>query len=128
MRLLLDTHTFLWFIIDDSSLSGNARALIEDSNNNVVLSVASLWEMAIKISLGNLTISQPFNVFMTEQMRLNAIDLLNISIDHAAVVATLPFHHRDPFDRLLVAQAMVERLPIVSVDTVFDAYDVERLW
>jgi len=128
MRLLLDTHAFLWFIVADSSLSSRAKALIEDPNNDILLSVGSLWEMAIKVSLGKLTISQPFNTFMTQQLSLNAISLLNISVDHTAAVATLPFHHRDPFDRLLAAQAMVEQLPLVSVDTVFDAYGVNRMW
>jgi PIN domain nuclease of toxin-antitoxin system len=128
MKLLLDTHAFLWFITDAPSLSSKARELIEDSDNDITLSVASLWEMAIKVSLGKLTISQPLNMFMAQQLHLNAINLLNISVDHAAMVATLPFHHRDPFDRLLVAQAIVERLSFLSVDTVFDAYGVDRKW
>jgi len=128
MKLLLDTHAFLWFITDDPALSSEAKSLIENPDNDVFLSVASLWEMAIKVSIGKLTIKQPFDVFMTEQIRLNSISLLNISIDHVNLITSLPFHHRDPFDRLLIAQAMAEQLSLVSADVIFDSYDIKRLW
>jgi PIN domain nuclease of toxin-antitoxin system len=128
MKLLLDTHTFLWFVIGSSNLSANARALIEDAANEKFLSVACLWEIAIKLSIGKLTLSAPFAVLISQQLGLNGLELLNITIEHAAVVAGLPFHHRDPFDRLLIAQAMVEKMPIVSIDTTFDTYPVTRLW
>src|SRR5256714_2622977 len=128
MKLLLDTHTFIWFIMGIPQLSANARALIEDVANEKFLSVASLWEMAIKLSIGKLTLTAPFDVFIPQQLSLNGFESLNIEIAHAAVVATLPFHHRDPFDRLLIAQAMVEKMPIVSIDPSFDAYLVKRLW
>lgn len=91
------------------------------------LSVASLWEMAIKISPGRLAFDQPFEDFIAQQLEMNSVDLLNITVAHAAQVARLPFHHRDPFDRLLVAQASIERLVLVSADTIFDAYNVQRL-
>ena len=128
MRPLLDTHSFLWFISGSSKLSRTARTLIEDTSNQPFLSIASLWEMAIKLSLGKLSLGEPFEVLIPEQMKANGINLLGIEIEHTALVATLPFHHRDPFDRLLVAQAVVERMPIVSADAAFDAYGVERLW
>jgi len=128
MRLLLDTHAFLWFIMGSSNLSANARALIEDQANESFLSVAGLWEMAIKVSLGKLTLSDSLDVLIPQQLSLNGIELLNIQITHAAAVSTLPFHHRDPFDRLLIAQAIVEGMPVVSADTAFDAYPVNRLW
>jgi len=128
MRPLLDTHSFLWFISGSPNLSRTARTLIEDAANQPFLSVASLWEMAIKLSLGKLSLGEPFEVLIPRQMELNGINLLGIEIEHTAVVARLPFHHRDPFDRLLVAQAVVERMPIVSADAAFDAYEVERLW
>jgi len=128
MRPLLDTHSFLWFISGSLSLSRTARTLIEDTSNQPFLSIASLWEMAIKLSLGKLSLGEPFEVLIPEQMKANGINLLGIEIEHTALVATLPFHHRDPFDRLLVAQAVVERMPIVSADAAFDAYGVERLW
>ncbi len=128
MNLLLDTHTFLWFIMGNHNLSVAARALIEDATNEKFLSVASLWEVAIKLSIGKLTLSAPFDVLIPQQLSLNGIELLDIKTGHAAVVTTLPFHHRDPFDRLLIAQAMVEKMPIVSNDAAFNAYSVNRLW
>ena len=128
MKLLLDTHTFLWFIMGSHNLSADARALIEDAANEKFVSVASLSEIAIKLSIGKLTLSAPFDVSIPQQLNLNGFELLNIEIEHAAVVATLPFHHRDPFDRLLIAQAAVEKMSVVSIDTVFDAYPITRLW
>ena len=128
MRLLLDTHSFLWFISGSTNLSPTARTLIEDASNQPLLSAASLWEMAIKLSLGKLSLAQPFGVLIPQQMRLNGIKLLGIEIEHTAAVSKLPFHHRDPFDRLLIAQAMVEQMPIVSADTAFDTYPIKRLW
>ena len=109
-------------------LSGNARALIEDDAHDKLLSTASLWEMVIKVSLGRLTLAEPFGVLIPQQLSVSGIEILNIGIDHLAVLTTLPFHHRDPFDRLIIAQAIVEQYPIVSVDPAFDAYPVERLW
>lgn len=128
MKLLLDTHTFIWFIEGNAQLSTAARTLIEDGTNDVLLSVGSLWEMAIKASLGKLSLGQPFEALMPAQLTLNSIELLNITVDHTAKVTSLPFHHRDPFDRLLIAQALVDDIPIVGVDAVFDAYVVKRFW
>jgi len=128
MKLLLDTHTFLWFIIGSPNLSAAARSLIEDAANEKFVSVASLWEIAIKLSIGKLSSSASFDVVIPQQLSLNGFEVLNIEIEHTAVVATLPFHHRDPFDRLLIAQAAVEKMSVVSIDTVFDAYAVTRLW
>jgi len=128
MNLLLDTHTFLWFIAGSDNLSQKARALIEDESNRVYLSAASLWEIAIKVSLGKLNLSEPFETFIPEQLDMNSVELLGISVSHASRVASLPFHHRDPFDRLLAAQALTEDIPILSADEVLDAYGVTRLW
>ncbi len=127
MRLLLDTHAFLWFIDDDPRLSAKAKSLIE-SDADLLLSAASLWEIAIKVSLGKLTLAQPFASFLPEQLTKNAVEILPISLAHLGAVAALPFHHRDPFDRLLIAQAMVEQTAIVSADASFDAYSARRLW
>lgn len=127
MKLLLDTHVFLWFIMGSPNLSVEARTLIEDENNRKFISVASLWEIAIKSSIGKLTLSAPFDQLIPQQLSLNGFELLPIELAHLAAVATLPFHHRDPFDRLLVAQAMVEKMPIVSIDSAFEAYNVSRL-
>ncbi|NCP16743.1 type II toxin-antitoxin system VapC family toxin [bacterium] len=128
MNLLLDTHAFLWFIAGDSSLSQSARSAIEDLNNNRYLSVASLWEIAIKVSIDKLTLSEPFETLIPEQLAENIIELLDISFEHTALIASMPFHHRDPFDRLIAAQARIEQMTLVSVDDVFDAYGVTRLW
>jgi len=128
VRLLLDTHTFLWFLSADPQLSATARTLIEDGDNEVYLSVGSLWEMAIKIGLGKLSLGRPYETFIPDQLARTGIDLLTITFGHTARVLTLPSHHRDPFDRLLIAQALVEGLSIVGVDAAFDAYGVARLW
>jgi PIN domain nuclease of toxin-antitoxin system len=128
MRFLLDTHSFLWFIGGSASLSAAARTLIEDASNQSLLSMASLWEVAIKLSLGKVSLGQPFETLIPDQIRLNGIELLSIEVAHLATVAKLPFHHRDPFDRLLIAQATVEQIPVVSSDSSFDSYGVQRLW
>ncbi|MFN2455484.1 MAG: type II toxin-antitoxin system VapC family toxin [Pyrinomonadaceae bacterium] len=127
MKLLLDTHTFLWFIEDNPRLSAQAKALLE-SDAELLLSVANLWEMSIKVSIGKLTLAQPYDIFVPQQLTANAIEILPVSLAHLGVVSTLLFHHRDPFDRLMIAQAIVEQLPIVSSDAAFDAYSVKRLW
>jgi PIN domain nuclease of toxin-antitoxin system len=127
MKLLLDTHTFLWFIDDSPRLSARAKALLE-SDADLLLSVASLWEISIKISIGKLTLAQPFDVFLQQQLTSNDIEMLPISLVHLGVVSTLPFHHRDPFDRLLIAQAIIEKMPVVGIDAAFDAYSITRLW
>lgn len=122
MKLLLDTHVFLWFIMGSSNLTPQARALIEDDKNRKFISVASLWEIAIKSSIGKLSLSAPFDQLIPQQLSLNGFELLPIEIAHLATVTTLPFHHRDPFDRLLIAQAVSEKMPVVSSDAAFDAY------
>jgi PIN domain nuclease of toxin-antitoxin system len=128
MKLLLDTHTFLWFILGNSNLSSNARALVEDQANEKFLSVASLWEIAIKVSIGKLALSDSFNTLIPQQLSVNGFELLGLEVNHAAALINLPFHHRDPFDRLLIAQAIVEQMQIVSIDSIFDSYQIIRLW
>jgi len=128
MRVLLDTQAFLWFITDDSKLSVSARSLIENPDNERLFSIASLWETAIKMSLGKLELEKPFEELIPRQLELNDIDVLAIEIEQLKKVAALPFHHRDPFDRLIIVQSLVEQLPIVSSDTKFDDYGIERLW
>jgi PIN domain nuclease of toxin-antitoxin system len=128
MRLLLDTHSFLWFVEGDSRFSRAARRIVEDESNIVFLSIGSLWEIAIKISIGKLTLDLPFEVLIPQQLIVDRITVLQIAVSHTIQVSKLPLHHRDPFDRLLVAQAMVEELPIVSADASLDAYGITRLW
>jgi len=128
VRLLLDTHTFLWFILDAPTLSVRARDLIADAGNIVEISPASYWEIAIKISLGKYALPEPYDTFMARQLDINDFRILPILPRHTAALIGLPFHHRDPFDRLMVAQALIEGLPIVSVDPALDAYGITRLY
>ena len=128
MRLLLDTHAMLWFLLDDARLSSQADGLISDLKNDIVVSPASYWEIAIKIRLGKYALPEPLDAFFERELRRNRFDILPIEPKHAAVLTTLPLHHRDPFDRLLIGQAVAEGISIVSSDAAFDAYGVERLW
>jgi len=128
MNILLDTHTFLWFVNDDPRLSQPARVLIEKEESQPFISVASLWEIAIKISVGKLTLKQPYETFVPQQLALNGIGILNVTLEHTAAIATLPFHHRDPFDRLLVVQSKIEKMPLLSADPAFDTYECKRVW
>ncbi len=128
MNLLLDTHAFLWFIDGNTKLSQRARELIEDQANAKVVSVASLWEMGIKISLGRLQLTRPFEELIPRQMELNGFGLLPLRTSHIAKVIPLPFYHRDPFDRIIVAQCMAESLSLVSLDPMFDKYSIRRFW
>lgn len=125
MNLLLDTHAFLWFIDGSAKLSQRARELIEDHGNAKLVSVASLWEMGLKMSLGRLELAQPFGDLIPRQMELNGFGLLPVRISHIARIISLPFQHRDPFDRMIVAQCVAEGLSVVSLDSVFDKYSVQ---
>lgn len=127
-RLLIDTHVFLWWVNDAPDLTATARLAISDADNECYLSIASCWEMAIKSSLGKLSLAKPLERFVSEQLRANNFTLLNIELRHAAKVEKLPFHHRDPYDRLLIAQAITEKLIIVAADSAFSAYGVKILW
>jgi PIN domain nuclease of toxin-antitoxin system len=126
--LLLDTHTLLWFFWDDQRLRSSAKALIEDSDNQKLVSVASCWEIAIKAGLRKLDLGEPSRTFLPREIARNSFELLPISLEHATAVEELPPIHRDPFDRLLVAQATIEGFSLVSSDTIFDQYGISRLW
>jgi PIN domain nuclease of toxin-antitoxin system len=128
MNLLLDTHVFLWFCQDQPALSAAAKALIENPANRKLLSIASCWEIAIKTGLGKLKLGEPSATYIPAALARTGFELLPISVAHATGVEGLPLLHRDPFDRLLVAQAIAERLPIVSGDALLDAYGIIRLW
>ncbi len=128
MRLLLDTHTFLWWINNDSSLSEPARIAVSSQVNECYLSLASCWELAIKTSIGKLQLTKTVDRFIPEELAANDFQLLSIDFRHVAKVETLPFHHRDPFDRLLVAQALIEKMTIISADAVLSEYGIKRLW
>ena len=128
MNILLDTHAFLWFVWDDAQLSQTAKDTITDPNNRKLVSVASVWEIAIKVSLQKLDLGMPYLSFMQSQLAINLFEILPMTLEHGAEVARLPFHHRDPFDRLMIAQSMWEQIPIVSADPTFDAYSIKRIW
>ena len=127
MRVLLDTHSFLWWVDDSPRLSARARTTIAGATDAFV-SVASCWEMAIKDSLGKLELPGPLDRLMPEQLALNSFQLLSIDLEDAARVAALPFHHRDPFDRMLAAQALNDGLAVVSADPIFRKYGLRRVW
>jgi PIN domain nuclease of toxin-antitoxin system len=128
MQLLLDTHAFLWWVEDAPTLSRAARRAIASPGNECLLSLVSCWEMAIKVSLGKLRVQTVLERFIPEQLAANGFQLLDIELPDVTRVATLEFHHRDPFDRLLVAQALGRRLAIVSRDGVFHRYGIRRVW
>ncbi len=128
MRLLLDTQVFLWWVGGERKLSRRAKAAIGSPRAECFLSVASGWEMAIKLSLGKLRIDGAFERFLPEQIAANGFLALPVELKHVARVARLPFLHRDPFDRLLVAQALEEELAVATADSVFSDYGVKRVW
>lgn len=127
MKVLLDTHAFLWFVNDDPQLSLAAKTLME-SEVDLLLSVASLWEISIKVGIGKLDLPKLFDMFIPEQLELNEIEILPIELKHLTPLTSLPLHHRDPFDRLLISQSLVEELTILSADKIFDRYAVNRSW
>lgn len=128
MRALLDTHAFLWWTTDDARLSDQAREIFADSRNELFFSAASGWEIAIKAALGKVEVPEDLEKFMAEQLSRNAVQVLPIHLSHALRVYTLPNHHRDPFDRLLVAQSLIEKVPILSADPYISRYPVGTIW
>lgn len=127
-RVLLDTHALLWFLFDDPRLGSRASAVIEDPAVDKLLSVASLWELTIKVQLGKLELGMSLEAFFEDFVRGRLLEVLPIELSHLLAYGALPLRHRDPFDRLLVAQAHVLRLPIVTVDRSFAAYEVRTIW
>jgi PIN domain nuclease of toxin-antitoxin system len=127
MRLLLDTHIFIWWNGNLSLLSAQTRSLCEDKANTLVLSLASIWEMQIKYQLGKLSFNQPLSEIIESQQRTNGIELLPISPEHIYALQNLPLHHKDPFDRLLIAQANAEGIHLITADSVFQQYEVQLL-
>lgn len=128
MRALLDSHAFLWFLLDDQRLGDGARDCIGDATNAILVSPATLWEIAIKIRLGKYALPEAYEPFIEAQLAANDFSLLPILPRHTALLTTLPFHHRDPFDRLIVAQSLAESLPLISTDATLDAYGIRRIW
>ncbi len=128
MKVLLDTHAFLWSITGDDRLSETAEKTFLNPDNNLFFSAASFWEICIKLSLGKLSLKRGWFETIQEEMKINAIQWLPVEMHHCLELTKLPFHHRDPFDRMLVAQAMVEDLRLLSCDPHLSAYEIERIW
>jgi len=128
VRLLLDTHTLLWFYRGDTKLTTAARSLIEDAANTKLVSPATYWELAIKIGLGKYTLTESYDDFIQHAIFDNGFLILPVEPRHTATLIAMPLHHKDPFDRLMIAQAMVEMIPLVSLDPDFDPYPITRLW
>jgi PIN domain nuclease of toxin-antitoxin system len=128
VRLLLDTHTLLWAALDDSRLSGSARSVLLERANRLYLSSASAWEIVIKYQAGKLRLPDAPERFLRNCLYLLAVETLSVTFDHAVRVETLPDHHRDPFDRILIAQAQLENLTILTRDEIFTRYPVQTMW
>ena len=128
MRHLIDSQSLIWYVDQDHLLGAAAHAAITDPANDLLLSAATVWEIAIKVGLGKLTLSLPFRQWMNQAIADLGLRLLPIKVEYADVQAGLPRHHGDPFDRLLVAQAMVENVPVISADPRLDAYGITRVW
>ncbi len=128
MKLLLDTHSLIWFFSGEPKLSNTARIYIEEVKHQKFISLATVWEMAIKQSKNKLDLALPLEDYIQQKLKLEDFELLPINLNHLAIISSLPFLHNDPFDRLIIAQAIVEKIPILSRDLAFDSYDIQRIW
>ncbi len=128
MKLLLDTHTFIWWDSEPAQLSQQALDLCQDQANTLILSVVSVWEMQIKSQLGKLKLNLPLAQIVENQQRINEVHVLPAKLGHILELDNLPLHHKDPFDRLLIAQAQIEDAVLVSKDSAFSGYSVETVW
>ncbi len=128
MRILMDTHAFLWFIEGDNNLSNSARSIVENNQYQKQLSIASLWEMSIKASLNRLELKTTFPKLIQDYVYGNNFEILSINAEYLEQLKTLPFHHKDPFDRLIIAQSLTENIPIITKDQVFKRYTKKLFW
>lgn len=128
MKLLLDTHAVLWWMDQDHLLSPAAHAVIGDPTNDLLLSAGTIWEIAIKVGLAKPALSLSYRQWLELAMADFRVTILPVTVVYADVQAALPLHHRDPFDRLLIAQSLVENVPLVSRDDIFDQYGIARVW
>ena len=128
MQLLLDAHSFIWWSINSEKLSLTGQDLLFDRNNRLFLSVASVWEMQIKLQLGKLQLNPSLQELIKNQITINNLEILSIDLAHIWTLATLIHYHKDPFDRLLISQSITEIMPILSIDEIFDRYPVQRIW
>ena len=128
MKYLLDTHTVLWITTDNPKLSKKAKSTYLNSQNEIFVSIASIWELSIKISLKKLDINLPLKSFVDIHILGNNINILELELNHIYKLEKLPFHHRDPFDRLIISQSIENNIPILSIDKMFDSYGIKRIW
>ena len=128
MRVLLDTHTFLWWAEDSPKLSARARRTIANTKSECLVSHVCAWEMAVNVSIGKLRVPGSVATFFPAELQTHGFTVLPIGFRAIARIEALPHHHRDPFDRLLIAQALEERLPVVTADPMFRKYGVKRIW
>jgi PIN domain nuclease of toxin-antitoxin system len=128
VRVLLDTHSLIWAVDDPGRLSRPAAATLQDPANELLVSAATVWEIAIKVGIKKLVLTRPYRDWMNQALADLSAALLPITVEYADAQANLPDHHRDPFDRLLIAQTKIEAIPLVSADAAFDPYGVNRLW
>ena len=128
MKLLLDTHTFIWWDSEPAKLSASALSACQDQANTLILSVVSVWEIQIKSQLGKLKLNMPLSEIIQSQRQMNNVQILTVELDHVLELQNLPYHHKDPFDRLLIAQANVEDVLLVSGDSVFSEYPINLIW
>jgi PIN domain nuclease of toxin-antitoxin system len=128
INLLLDSNILIWFTLTPDRLSAKVTQLIADKNNNLFISIASIWEIQIKLQLQKLTLNLPLSTLVKDLQQNSDIQILDITLAHIYALENLPNEHRDPFDRIMIAQAMVEKMPFLSADKVFDLYRIERVW
>lgn len=128
MKILIDTHALLWFFTNDGRLTAKAKGIYLDKSHSIYLSAASFWELNIKCSLGKLKLSSNWRFLLKKYLEENSIQWLNLSPEHCHQVSLLPFHHKDPFDRMLVAQALTENMPLITCDSEFSQYGIECIW
>ena len=126
MKFLLDTHVFLWAITDESRLSARARTVMASGDS--WFSVASIWEVIVKVQAGRMSLPRPAGPFLTSELASSRVQILPITLDHVLRVETLDLHHRDPFDRILVAQSIEENLPVLTADPLLERYPIRRIW
>jgi PIN domain nuclease of toxin-antitoxin system len=126
MKVLIDTHVFLWGIQDEARVSGRVRALLPVAD--VWISVASLWEIITKVQIGKFALPAPVGDYLADKLRMNGVSVLALNFDHVRRLEEIPLHHRDPFDRILIAQSLEEKLPLVSADPHFEKYPIQLIW
>jgi len=128
MKIILDTHIFLWLITDNDRLSDKSKHAFTNSDNELFFSIASYWEICIKISIGKLKLSKNWDKIIKDELMVNSVKLLPISTEHCLQITQLPFHHRDPFDRIIISQAIIEQMHIMTINSYFSQYEVNIVW